>query len=228
MDFNAIKDRARKMIHDDAKKDSHIIRERVRDRNKAEFYHGQPMDEYSSYGSSETTVPSQTSDYDEMRLNEALDQRMNEFMASRNAQQYQQQITQVQQPMNFANSKMPKEILESFSENYIDQSAFDPRLAQISTQNIPSQPNKMVNEAVQYQQPKQSGVDYELIKSIIESSVKKYVNALGKKLLSEGKTNNPDDSIRAVQFTGDKFMMVTKGGDVYEANMVFKKNIKEK
>jgi len=227
MDFNAIKDRARKMIHDDAKKDSHIIRERVRDRNSSEFYRGQPMDEYSSYDTVTSIGGQQYSssmDYDDSRLNEAIDQRMNEYMASRNAQQMPQQQT-----ANFSNSKMPKEILESFSENYIDQSAFDPRLAQISTQSVSAQPRQVVNEIVQQQSlPKTSGIDYELIKSIIESSVKKYVNALGKKLLNESKINNSDGNIKAVQFTGDKFMMVTKGGDVYEANMVFKKNLKEK
>ena len=47
MDFNAIKDKARKMIADDAKKDAHIIKERQRDRNNPAFFKDQPTDAYS-------------------------------------------------------------------------------------------------------------------------------------------------------------------------------------
>ena len=46
-------------------------------------------------------------------------------------------------------------------------------------------------------------------------------------MLNENKTSD-DTNIKAVQFTGDKFVFVTKGGDLYEAKMTYIKNVNKK
>ena len=50
--------RARKMIQEDAKRDSHIIKERMKDRANSKFYSDQPMDTYSRIGSITSSAPS--------------------------------------------------------------------------------------------------------------------------------------------------------------------------
>ena len=47
-DFKEALQKAKKMIHNDAKNDAHIIRERVADRNQAKYYRDQPSDAFSS------------------------------------------------------------------------------------------------------------------------------------------------------------------------------------
>lgn len=226
MEFSSIKDRARKLIHDDAKKDAHIIKERVADRNNSKYFAGQPNDSFSQVttfaGSSATkNTPSFSEPYyddSENRLYEAMDKRMQQYTQIAKTPQYAQ-------PTSF-NKNLPKEILESFSDNYIDETAI------LDGGQLPSEFNvdkkQQIREDIQYQQRPTQGVDYEIIKNIVEGCVKKYINALGKKIINESKTSD-DNSIKAIQFTGDKFIIVNKNGDVYEANMQFKKNIsKEK
>ena len=228
MDFNAVKDRARKMIHDDAKKDAHIIRERQRDRNNPKYFEGQPNDAYSNVtslagSSSQNTITESYVDDSEDRLGAAMDSRMKNFMENRQMPQMQVPV-QTQTP-TMVNKGLPREILESFSSNYIDQSVFDPNrsvLDRIGATNGQQQ----ITETVQTYQPVQQAtggnVDYELIKSIVESAVKKYVNALGKKVLTE------NNDLSMIQVGEKKINLVTKAGDVYEATLVKKYNVKDK
>ena len=226
MDFNAVKDKARKMIHDDAKKDAHVIKERQRDRNNPAFFKDQPVDAYSQVtslnGSSNSSMINESAyvDDSEDKLGAAMDNRMKQFMENRQPTQ-QMQVSQAPRQMN---KSLPKEILESFSNNYIDTSALDtdrPVLDRIGVTDGTQQ----VVEAYQPQRQVVGGsVDYELIKSIVESCVKKYVNALGKKMLTE----NKDNGLGMIQIGENQINVVTKTGDVYEAKLVKKYNIKEK
>ncbi len=131
MDFNAVKDRARKMIHDDAKKDAHIIRERQRDRNNPKYFEGQPNDAYSNVtslagGSSQNAITESYVDDSEDRLGAAMDNTMKNYMQIRQMQQNTMPIQAPVQTPTMTNKGLPREILESFSNNYIDQSVFDP------------------------------------------------------------------------------------------------------
>lgn len=227
MDFNAVKDRARKMIHDDAKKDAHIIRERQRDRNNPKYFEGQPNDAYSNVtslagSSSQNTITESYVDDSEDRLGAAMDSRMKNFMENR-------QVPQMQVPMQtqtptVVNKGLPREILESFSNNYIDQSVFDPNRSVLDRIGV-TNGQQQITETVQTYQPVQQNVggsvDYELIKSIVESAVKKYVNALGKKVLTE------NNDLSMIQVGEKKINLVTKSGDIYEAQLKFVKNIKK-
>jgi GH15 family glucan-1,4-alpha-glucosidase len=126
------------------------------------------------------------------------------------------------------NKGLPKEILESFSKNYIDQSVFDPNRSVLDRIGV-TNGQQQVTETVQTYQPVQpiqqnvgGSVDYELIKTIVESAVKKYVNALGKKVLTE------NNDLNMIQVGEKKINLVTKSGDIYEAQLKFVKNINKK
>ena len=70
-------------------------------------------------------------------------------------------------------------------------------------------------------------VDYSLIRTIVEESVKKYVGSLKKSLLNENKQQSTDDNMVLMKI-GESFKFVTKNGDIFEAHLVKKGNINEK
>lgn len=225
--FEQIKNKARKLISDDAKKDAHIIRERQRDRNNPKYFEGQPNDAYSNVtslagSSSQNTITESYVDDSEDRLGAAMDSRMKNFMENRQMPQMQAPV-QTQTP-TMVNKGLPREILESFSSNYIDQSVFDPNRSVLDRIGV-TNGQQQITETVQTYQPVQQttggNVDYELIKSIVESAVKKYVNALGKKVLTE------NNDLSMIQVGEKKINLVTKSGDIYEAQLKFVKNIKK-
>lgn len=221
--FEAIKNKARKMIHEDAKQDAHIIKARQADRNNPAFFRDQPADAYSQVtsfnNSSSQPITESYDDDNDNALFSAMDKKMGAYMENRQAPQmnYQTQApTQV-------NKGLPKEILESFSNNYIDQSVFDPNRSVLDRMGITGNEQQIQTESTQVRQQTTNvgKIDYELIKSIVESSVKKYVNALGKKMLTE------NNELAMVQVGNKKINLVTKSGDLYEADLKFVKNIKK-
>ena len=157
-------------------------------------------------------------DDSEDRLGSAMDSRMKQFMENR------QQTPQmpVSQAPRQVNKNLPKEILESFSNNYIDTNALDPDRPVLDRIGVTNS-NQQINETYQpVQQVIGGGVDYEIIKSIVENAVKKYVNALGKKVLTE------NNDLAMIQVGDKKINLVTKNGDIYEAALIKKYNIKDK
>lgn len=225
--FEQIKNKARKLISDDAKKDAHIIRERQRDRNNPKYFEGQPNDAYSNVtslagGSSQNAITESYVDDSEDRLGAAMDSRMKNFMENRQMPQMQVPV-QTQTP-TMVNKGLPREILESFSSNYIDQSVFDPNRSVLDRIGV-TNGQQQIAETVQTYQPVQQtaggNVDYELIKSIVESAVKKYVNALGKKVLTE------NNDLSMIQIGNKKINLVNQNGDIFEAQLKFVKNIKK-
>lgn len=220
--FEAIKNKARKMIAEDAKKDSAIIKARQADRNNPAFYRDQPTDAYSqvtSFNNSSTQQITESYDDDnDNALFSAMDKKMGAYMENRQAPQMNYQMQATTQ----INKGLPKEILESFSNNYIGQSVFDPNRSVLDKMGITGDNVQPIQENYAPQQQASVGkVDYELIKSIVESSVKKYVNALGKKMLTE------NNELAMVQVGAKKINIVTKAGDLYEADLKFVKNIKK-
>ncbi len=226
--FEAIKNKARKMIHEDAKQDAHIIKARQADRNNPAFYRDQPTDAYSQVtsfnGSSQERINESYMDNSEEKLYAAMDDKMKKLYEKKQ----QDNVAVYQSPMQ-VNKGLPKEILESFSNNYIDQSVFDPNRSVLDKMGITGDNLQLQNGNTQAtQQTIASGgkIDYEMIKAIVESSVKKYVNALGKKMLNESKSTTNLDEINAIQITDKKIAIVTKSGNLYEGKLEFKKNIK--
>ena len=137
---------------------------------------------------------------------------------------------------------MPREIFESFSKNppmtndgavsvldmyhitddTVKESTSDPVQPQYTQQIAPRK--QVITETVQQNV---GGVDYSLIKMIVEESVKKYMGALQKKLIKENaQVQSGGDSVNLINL-GKKFQFVTENGDLYEAELVYKKNLKE-
>lgn len=224
--FEQIKNKARKLIADDAKNDAHVIKERQRDRNNPAFFKDQPVDAYSQLtslnGSSNSSMMNESAyvDDSEEKLGAAMDNRMKQFMENRQPTQ-QMQVSQTPRQMN---KNLPKEILESFSNNYIDQSALDPDRPVLDRIGITNGTQQTTETYQPTQKPTGNGnVDYELIKSIVESAVKKYVTALGKKMLTE----NKDNDLVMIQIGDKKINVVSKNGNIYEAELKFLRNIKK-
>lgn len=251
MDKNAIMEKARRMIQADAKKDAHIIKERQMDRaafnEKVGRFGGGIATEFDNLMSSYSVKPTTTAVINESQYVDDSDDRLYAAYENKMSQYRQTNETPIEtyQPSSSnmiaessmqstnaftgasSKSKLPKEILESFSKDYIDQSAFDPRLANLGDISIPKKKIIEQTQVTPVIEAKQSGgVDYEIIKSIVESSVKKYMGALSKKLLNEAKQNN-NNGIAAIQFLGDKFSFIMKNGDLYEATLKFKQNLNE-
>lgn len=232
--FEAAKNKARKMIHEDAKNDAHIIKERQLDRERTyRSLKGSAAPVMTgfenlapSYGSNGTSMSSINENYSddnsEERLYAAMNKRMEQFTGNR-----QQQPMQMSQSPTQLNKNLPKEILESFSNNYIDQSILDPNKSVLDKLGITGDNMQQQNESVQQPIINSGGkVDYEIIKNIVEGAVKKYVNALGKKMLTENKSVTNLDEINAIQITDKKIAIVTKNGNLFEGKLSFVKNIK--
>ena len=242
---NARNSKARKLIHQDALQDSHIIAERQRDRGNflknSKSLAGDAfdmMEDTYSTSSNRHTVNEEVGQagiqYDQM-----LEQRMAKLQQGMNQQQMsgglglvnQNRLVQEEAPR--ASKFLPKEIVEAFKQNPIDNGSLD--ASNISTNdevqevkqimknsnNLPTQ--NVINEQTT------NGVDYGLIKTIIESAVKKYANALNKRIISENKSTAKGNisELKAMKI-GNKFSFISENGDIYEAKLVYKGNIKDK
>lgn len=133
------------------------------------------------------------------------------------------------------NSKLPKEIIESFKSKQIDVSPLGYGVTSsildevnMRTQGQLFNEQKTQNAVVENNTTQQStNVDYSMIKMIVEDCMKKYTSALKKSLLNENQTKSKNDQLQAMKI-GDKFSFITKNGDLYEADLKFIKNINKK
>lgn len=242
---NARNSKARKLIHQDALQDSHIIAERQRDRGNflknSKSLAGDAfdmMEDTYSTSSNRHAVNEEVGQagiqYDQM-----LEQRMAKLQQGMNQQQMsgglglvnQNRLVQEEAPR--AAKFLPKEIVEAFKQNPINNDPLDTsnmsandevqEVKQImkNSNNLPTQ--KVLNEQTT------NGVDYGLIKTIIESAVKKYANALNKRIISENKSTAKGNisELKAMKI-GNKFSFISENGDIYEAKLIYKGNIKDK
>lgn len=238
---NARNSKARKLIHQDALQDSHIIAERQRDRGNflknSKSLAGDAFDMMEdSYSTSSNRHPVNEEvgqagiQYDQM-----LEQRMAKLQQGVNQQQMsgglglvnQNRLIQEETPR--AAKFLPKEIVEAFKQNPIGNDPIDASNDEVqevkqimkNSNNLPTQ--NVINEQTT------NGVDYGLIKTIIESAVKKYANALNKRIISENKSTAKGNisELKAMKI-GNKFSFISENGDIYEAKLVYKGNIKDK
>ena len=134
---------------------------------------------------------------------------------------------------------IPKEIFESFSKNQIDTSPLNVSTSILDQIGITNKQTVQSKKATlnENKQPvrnvvseqnisSNTGVEYSLIRMIVEDVVKKSMASLSKKMLTESK-KNLNEQVKIINI-GDKFSFVTDNGDLYEAKLVFKKNIKKK
>ena len=232
-DFKEALQRARNMIHNDAKQDAHIIKERVADRNQAKFFRDQPNDAFSSISSFDVLKENNQSDADS-RFESVLDS-MSSQLTNSVSSKMMNQVPSSSVLKNIKNSKMPKAILESLAENYIDQSKLADGYANalenisndILSEDTVKEKQTPIRETV-IQQPQNIGVDYSLIKSIVEECMRKYASSITKKVLAEQKNfaSSAEEKLKAIRI-GESFSFITSNGDLYEAELKFKKNLKK-
>lgn len=179
----------------------------------------------------------------EQKARESAEMSLNEDSVPQYQSQPQQQtMSYNQEPLNIkTNSKLPKEILESFKTKQIDPSPLGYGVSSsiLDEVNYRTQ-GKLYNEETNTQpqaKPKQqlvenvqiptnaTNVDYSMIKMIVEDCMRKYVSSLKKTIINESKNNN--DELQALKI-GDKFSFITKNGDLFEAELKFIKNLNNK
>lgn len=231
--FASIKDRARQLIHQDAKQDSHIIKERTADRMKNLNKTSAGATQYDSMVfANATTTPS----VDSNMINEEtgahgqyLEEELNKKL---NSLRRKNTMTTNTSSVVGGKTHLPKEILETFGIETDNDGTIikeegaemgnDAQLIQESMYQEPNVSRGVITETAS------NGVDYSLIKTIVESTMKKYLGAYMKKYLNEGKIINENSSeLKAIKL-GNKFSFITDNGDLYEAKLVFKKNINKK
>ena len=129
---------------------------------------------------------------------------------------------------------MPKAVLESFRQNPGKEASISVLggldISQFQKQQ--SQKNVVQEHMVQQQQTMTQigGVDYSLLKTIIneavQENVKKYMSALSKKLISEG-VGGKGNEIQAIKI-GKKLSIITENGDIYSSSLQKMGNVRDK
>ena len=129
---------------------------------------------------------------------------------------------------------MPKAVLESFRQNPGKEASISVLggldISQFQKQQ--SQKNVAQEHMVQRQQAmtQVGGVDYSLLKTIIneavQENVKKYMSALSKKLISEG-VGGKGNEIQAIKI-GKKLSIITENGDIYSSSLQKMGNVRDK
>lgn len=168
------------------------------------------------------------------KATEIYEANMNGSTPQQTQQSYSYETTE--KPLSIPqNSKLPKEIIESFKSKQIDVSPLGYGVTSsildevnMRTQGQLFNEQKNQNAVVENNTIQQStNVDYSMIKMIVEDCMKKYTSALKKSLLNENQTKSKNDQLQAMKI-GDKFSFITKNGDLYEADLKFIKNINKK
>ena len=145
----------------------------------------------------------------------------------------QRNMTEV--PRN-VNSNIPRAIVESFSKNPIDTSMIGSiggssnsvlDTIGIQEQAITVQPQN-TSSTIQEQHTVQTqvqGIDYPMIRTIVEDIVRKYTSSLSKKMLSESKGSVNELTTMTL---GKSFKFLDRQGNIYEATLKKIGNINNK
>ena len=145
----------------------------------------------------------------------------------------QRNMTEV--PRN-VNSNIPRAIVESFSKNPIDtsmissiggssNSVLDTIGIQEQARTVqPQNTSSAIQEQHTVQAPMQ-GVDYPMIRTIVEDIVRKYTSSLSKKMLSESKGGVNELTTMTL---GKSFKFLDRQGNIYEATLKKIGNINNK
>lgn len=134
-------------------------------------------------------------------------------------------------------SKMPSAILESFKANpggddnalmrEVLAGSDDLAFLNEGTTRLPQQITETVQQPqAQTVQTVSAGVDYPMIRTIVEEIVRKYAGSITKKVLSESKGGNAG-TVNTMML-GEKFKFLTDEGDIYECTMKRIGNVKDR
>lgn len=133
------------------------------------------------------------------------------------------------------NIGLPKQILEEIQKNPLNGISSDPTMdafANTLASNIAPQQKKPTLTEQLNQQPQlnqvvaNSNFDYETMKMIIEGVVKKYIDPLKENILNESVNKDNGASLKMMKL-GKNFQFMDSSGNIYEATMTYKGNIKD-
>ena len=145
----------------------------------------------------------------------------------------QRNMTEV--PRN-VNSNIPRAIVESFSKNPIDtsmissiggssNSVLDTIGIQEQARTVQPQNTSSTIQEQHTVQTQVQGIDYPMIRTIVEDIVRKYTSSLSKKMLSESKGSVNE---LATMTLGKSFKFLDRQGNIYEATLKKIGNINNK
>lgn len=145
----------------------------------------------------------------------------------------QRNMTEV--PRN-VNSNIPRAIVESFSKNPIDtsmigsiggssNSVLDTIGIQEQARTVQPQNTSSTIQEQHTVQTQVQGIDYPMIRTIVEDIVRKYTSSLSKKMLSESKGSVNELTTMAL---GKSFKFLDRQGNIYEATLKKIGNINNK
>lgn len=145
----------------------------------------------------------------------------------------QRNMTEV--PRN-VNSNIPRAIVESFSKNPIDtsmigsiggssNSVLDTIGIQEQARTVQPQNTSSTIQEQHTVQTQVQGIDYPMIRTIVEDIVRKYTSSLSKKMLSESKGNVNELTTMTL---GKSFKFLDRQGNIYEATLKKIGNINNK
>lgn len=138
---------------------------------------------------------------------------------------------------NFSNSKLPSAILESIRKNPLNIDTDDIKMNSFTEKlsaTVPSiqrslEIQKKLNEDEAYNKQKTTndnvkkydGIDYEMIKLIVENAIKKEFSSFNKTTLEEGAQHATNtSSIKALKITeGGKFIVLDNDNNLYECSL---------
>lgn len=113
-----------------------------------------------------------------------------------------------------ANSKMPDAIKESMLNERIDTSVLNPNKSVLDGLNLNQQPKRKVRQQVteQLYTPKQQGIgiDYSIIKAIVNECIRENLSGL----LTEG-----NNQLKTVVIKGGNISLVDNSGNIYAAKL---------
>lgn len=129
-------------------------------------------------------------------------------------------------------SKMPKEIVESIkSKPLVVKEVTDDAMEELVKR---VSPKMNISEETSKEKPKfsdymnkntnQGGIDYSLIKLIVNDAIKESLSEMKKELLTE---NNKGKKLSYMKL-GDSLQFLDSDGNLYEAKLTFKRNIRNK
>ena len=145
----------------------------------------------------------------------------------------QRNMTEV--PRN-VNSNIPRAIVESFSKNPIDtsmigsiggssNSVLDTIGIQEQARTVQPQKTSSTIQEQHTVQTQVQGIDYPMIRTIVEDIVRKYTSSLSKKMLSESKGSVNELTTMTL---GKSFKFLDRQGNIYEATLKKIGNINNK
>lgn len=147
-------------------------------------------------------------------------------------------VTATRKPGSNA-SNVPLAIREAFMKNPIDDSALysafgdngDGRSLSFLSEEGGNKVREIVSEGMAsetrqtVQHPSSQGIDYPMIRTIVEDIVRKYAVSLNKKIISEGKQQFNEIGTIAL---GKTFKFLDNEGNIYECTMKKVGNVKSK